>query len=188
MTRVLTFVDVPLLRQLATGIIGSEVKLTERDSNTYGINFKVLLSRSVGDERTRTTKISELLPELLSDAVYDAIQTRLDSLESQRPRFIAGTPGAFVPGTPLLVNNCVIVGDGKNAATQLSGEACVSYRLKVGDFFIHSYIGQDAQRDVDSLVDQPLEALGVLRYTTPYTVSGAYNLNLGLRIAALWLR
>jgi hypothetical protein len=188
MAKVLVYVDPLLTRQVASGVIGSEVSLTQKDSRTAGINFKVLLSRSSGEERSTTTKVSELLPEVVAEAVYEAVDSRIDSLENARERLIAGSANAFKPGSPVIVGNASLSAEGHLASSQLSGEACALYRLKIGEFFVHCYFPVDAKATCDSLVTQPIEILGLLRYTPSYSVPGAMSLNLGLRVCAVWLR
>lgn len=188
MTKVLVYVDSLLARQVASGVIGSEVSLTEKDSRTAGINFKVLLSRSSGEERSTTTKVSELLPEVVAEAIHEAVNSRIDSLDNARERLIAGSMNAFRPGNPVIVGNAFLSMEGHIANAQLSGESCSLYRLKIGDFFIQSYFPIEAISVCASLMSQPVEILGLLRYTPSYSVPGAMSLNLGLRVCAVWLR
>jgi len=188
MARVLAYVDAPLTRQMATGLIGSEVKLTEREGKTAGINFKILLTRSTEDERSTTTKISDLLPEVVADAVYESTINRIDNLEIAREKLIAGSANAFKPGVPIVITNASISTDGKDQNALLSGEGCILYRLRIGEFFVHAYCGKDAENEFDSFASQPVEVLGLLRYTPSYPVPGAMHLSLGVRVCAVWLR
>lgn len=188
MAGVLAYVDAPLVRQVATGVIGSEVKLTERNGTTTGINFKILLSRNTGKEQSVTTKISEVLPEVAAEAVREETKCKIDNLEGARELLVAGGRNSFKPGMPIIVTNAIFSSDGKSSPVQLSGEPCAQYRLKIGDFFLHAYCSVGSEGEIDGFISQPVEVLGLLRYTAAYPVPGAMSLNLGLRICAIWLR
>jgi hypothetical protein len=188
MARVLTYIDPTFARQIATGLIGSEVQLTERRDSTHGINFKVLVSRSHSAEKTTTTKTADLLPEVIADALYDAIKERVSDLGNDRSRFVAGSQGAHQSGTPIMVLNCQLILEGKEAFAQLAGEDCVCYRLRTGEFYIQAYCPRNSESHLDNLVGHPIEVAGLLRYTSTYPVPGAFSLNLGLKICAIWFR
>src|SRR5687767_3903857 len=100
MQSVITFIDEPLVRQLATGLIGSEVRLTKKDTSVIGVNFKVLIRQDQGTEHSTATKTADLLPELLAQAIWEELKgKKVNSLREARPKFVAGMDGAFVPGT-----------------------------------------------------------------------------------------
>ncbi|MEF8723423.1 MAG: hypothetical protein V5B30_12735 [Candidatus Accumulibacter delftensis] len=187
MSNVLTYVDADLARQIATGLIGSEVRLAAREGTAFGINFKVLVRRDRGVEQSTTTKVSDLLPEVVADAVNEAVLERITSLQNDRERFIAGGTRAFRPGTPVAISNAQFILDGKLGKSVLGGEPCVQYRFQVGQFYLHAYCPMAAEKVFDSLVGQPVEVVGILRYTPAYTVPGALALSLGLRVCAVWL-
>jgi hypothetical protein len=188
MPRVLTYVDAPVARQIATSLVGSEVQLSENKNATVGINFKVLLTHASGATRTTTTKVSDLLPEVVADAIYEATQHRLTDLADSRNKLIAGNAGAFSPGTPILLQNGILLSEGRDMGAVLSEEECMGFRVGIGSFFVNAYCPRSAAPIVESLVNQPIEAMGVLRYTPPYSAGGALSLTLGLRVCAIWLR
>ncbi len=187
MPNVLTYVDEPLARQIATGLIGSEVSLSERRGSKIGINFNIIVSGDRSAERATTTRLSDLLPEVVAGAIYDAVAAKIESLATARSRLVAGGTDAFPPGTPIVLLNAQLSGDGKCLAL-LSGEECIQYRLRINEFYLHAYCPKSAEIIFDSLVSQPVEVAGLLRYTPPYTVPGALSLSLGLRVCAVWLR
>lgn len=188
MPSVLTYVDELLARQIATGLIGSEVQLSKRSGSTVGINFKVLLQRNQGVETATTTRISDLLPELVAEALNEAIRERVNDLGIARSRLVAGSPGAYAPGTPVVVSNARLSIREKEPKSVLAGEDCVRYRLIVNEYFVHAFGPHNAETLLDGMADQPIDVAGILRYTPAYPVPGAVSLNLGLRICAIWLR
>jgi hypothetical protein len=188
MPNVLTFVDDTLARQIATGLIGSEVRLTTREGTARGINFKVLIQRDRSTEQSKTTRIAELLPETVAEAIREVVEDRIDNLEASRERLIAGSKGAFRPGSTVLVGNAQISLETKQSHCVLSGEDCVQYRLQQNGFYLHAYCSKNAEPIFDSFSGQPVEVVGILRYTPAYAVPGALSLSLGLRVCAVWLR
>lgn len=188
MSSVLTYVDEVLARQIATGLIGSEVRLTHREGSSLGINFKVLVRQDRGTEQSSATRVADLLPELVAEAIKDEVKFRIDSLTDNRERFVAGTSNAFQPGTPVAITNVRLDGVGKEAEAMLSGEACIRYRLRANEVFLHAFATKVSEPVLDSLVGQPIEVIGILRYTPAYSVPGAIAPSLGLRLCAIWLR
>lgn len=187
MKRVQIHVDETIVYKMATGIIGSEVRLSERSGSSLGINFKILLRQDIGTEKSTTTKSSELLPELLAEAMNDAITERITDLASARSRFVAGMDGAYNSGAPIVISNVQLSLDDKDPKAVLGTEDCVRYVLQGSNTCIHAFCLPKAEPILDTLVKKPLEVLGILRYTAPYNVPGAFPLNLGLRICAIWV-
>ena len=188
MSHVLTYVDEPLARQLATSLIGSEVQLSETSGATAGINFKVLLTRNHGVSKATTTRTIDLLPELVAEAIYEGVAERIPDLQSARSKLIAGGDKAYRPGTPVILTHAVLGADNIIESTSLGGEECVQYRARIGEFYVHAFSSKLAHPLLRSLLDQPVEVAGILRYTAPYPIPGALSLSLGLRICAVWLR
>ena len=188
MPQVLTYIDAPFARQIATVLIGSEVQLTDRKDYTSGINFKVLVTQSHGVQKTTTTRTADLLPEVIADALYDAIPERVSDLGTARLRFVAGSLNAYRPGTPIIISNGQLIMEGKQLPAQLAGEECICYRLQNGEFYVQAYCPHNSESLLDNLVGQPIEVAGLLRYSPAYRVPGAISLSLGFRICAIWLR
>lgn len=187
MSSVLTYVDEVLARQIATGLIGSEVRLTTREGSAVGINFKVLVRKDRGTEQSSATRVADLLPEVVADAIKESVNVRVESLHESREKFVAGTGAALQPGTPVAITNVRLDSEGKVDA-MLSGEACVQYRLRANEIFLHAFVAKSSESVLDSLVGQPIEVIGILRYTPAYSIPGAIALSLGLRLCAVWLR
>ena len=188
MQSVVTFVDEGLARQIATGLIGSEVRLTRRDTSSIGVNFKVLVRQDHGTEQSKATRTTDLLPEQIAHAIWEELKERaIDNLSDARQRLVAGVDGAFVPGTPILVTNVQFSSAGKASPAALSGEQCIRYQLEGGGGMLHAYTAVSSESVIDSLVGQPVAVAGVLRYTPAYGVPGPLSLSLALRICAVWL-
>jgi len=188
MSLVLVYTDEPLVRQIATGLIGSEVQIGEGQSSQSGINFKVLLTRTKSAHHNTTTKIADLLPEMISEAIHNAISEKIIDLNDARIKLVAGGPAAFAPGTPVLITNCQLSGESIVTDAVLGTEECASYCLRINEFYLRAYIPKKAQGFFMNFLNQPVEVAGILRYTPPYNVPGALSLSLGLRICSLWLR
>lgn len=188
MQSALTYVDAGMARQIATGLIGSEVRLSEQRNAAVGINFKVVLTNGAAATRSTTTKISDLLPELLANAIYETVTHRIDNLENTRNRFIAGNSDAYVAGTPVLLRNAMLHVDDMDVTAVLSEEACARFRVSIGSFWLRAYAPLGAAEVIRALGESPIETAGVLRFTAPYAAGGALPLTLALRICAIWLR
>ena len=187
MAQVLVYVDHDLTCQVATGLIGSEVALRRQGSSRVGVNFKVLLEREVGEERATTTRIERLLPEVLVKAVHDALPAKARVLDDVRDRLVAGASDGFRPGTPLLVEQATLEFPSNGQSAVLAGEVCGKGRLLSGRYAMDVYLRDGHVAAVTDLQNQPVQVMGVLRWTPPYAIPGSTNINLALRLAAVWL-
>ena len=70
----------------------------------------------------------------------------------------------------------------------LAGEECGMVLLKSGSYQIRGFVNAAHVLPIASLFDEPVEVLGILRYTAPYKAPGAAAINLGLRVIGVWLR
>lgn len=180
-------VDQELAVQLATGLIGSEVSLSKQSATTAGLNFKVIFTGTQTDATSRTTKVENLLPEVLVEALRQETPVKAKSLDGVRERLLPGAADGCEPGTALLISECQLESLGETEGV-LMGEECRVALLKSGQFDMRAYFRPEHDLAVRAIFNQPLEALGILRYTSPYPASGAVALNLGFRLVAAWLR
>lgn len=189
---VLAYVDGQLLIHVATGLIGSEIQMKRESSSTMGFNFKVLVSRAETEGHVSTTRVDMLLPELLADAVKDAVPhgNRVSTLANIRERLVAGSTHGLKPGALLLVEQAKLEPspEASPAGDLLSGERCQMMHLRSGDFFLRAFVAHDHAMLLTHLSAQPIEALGVLKWTTPYEAPGSMYPNLGFRVCCAWLR
>ncbi|HVB42936.1 MAG TPA: hypothetical protein VNF47_09560 [Streptosporangiaceae bacterium] len=185
----LAYVDQQLAYQLATGIIGSEVSLTKQRGASVGINFKVIFAANTGTEKSATTKVEHLLPEVLMDALYEAVPNRAATLDSVRHRLLGGSNDSFRPGTPLLLHNAKIESHPPSSEEDrvLAGESCELFTISSGTFSIRGFANPSHASSVKQLIGEPIQILGILRYAAPYRVPGAVALNLGMRILGIWI-
>ncbi|MCD4655547.1 hypothetical protein K8T06_16625 [bacterium] len=190
MSGVLVYYDHELCVQLATSLIGSEVSLTHKAGDRFGFNFKVLVERERSSSISTTTNVQSILPEVLIEAIYDAVPHKLDSLKQDKNRFVASTTTAFSPGTIIILNSIKLIHQPSESGKQifLSGEKCDSFRIKDDDYFLQAFVQQGHGSLVTEHYNQPMDVLGVLRWRSPYSVPGCTAFNLGLRVGALWLR
>ena len=187
MVQVLVYVDQDLACQIATGLIGSEVGLRRHTSSKVGVNFKVLLERDAGEERASSTRIESLLPEVLVEAVYEALPLKVPILDDIRDRLVAGAGNGFPPGTPLLVEQGTLEFAAGGNPILLAGENCEKARFQSGRYEMDAYLHDGHVAALRELSGEPLQVMGVLRWTPPYSIPGSTAINLGLRIAAIWL-
>ena len=189
LTGYLAYVDQQLAYQMATGIIGSEVSLKKQRGTAAGINFKVIFTANSGIETSSTTKIEHLLPEVLMEALHEAVPNRATTLDSVRQRLLPGSNESFRPGTPLLLRNALIQDPPPHEEEDLvlAGEKCELFTINSGSFSIRGFTNSSHASAVRQLIGAPAEVLGLLRYTPPYRVPGAVALNLGMRILGIWL-
>lgn len=191
MTGYLAYVDHPLALQIATGLIGSEVGLSKSTQSTAGVNFKVIFSATEMAQHSTTTRLEHLLPEVLVDALVDAVPNTFDLLDDVRDRLHAGHSEHLMPGSSLHLRRAqlfAVPDDAEGVEKVLAGEECEVALLRSGDFEIRAFMNLAHAGAVSRLYSKPLEVLGVLRYTPSYGDGGASAVNLGLRVAALWLK
>lgn len=186
----IAYVDRELANQVATGLIGSQVALTKQRGATSGVNFKVIFSATTSTQHSSTTSIENLLPEVLMDAIQEVVPDKVQSLDDARGRLLSGAADGFRPGDPLLLRNASLqaLSDGSKVRQNLAGEACAATELASGSFSMHAFVREAHEPAIHTLFGEPLEILGVLRYTQPYRTKGAAALNLGFRVVAIWLR
>ena len=190
MNEVLAYIDHPLVCQIATGLIGSEVELRQHKSSIVGLNFKVMVSRDTGQERATSTRIENLLPEVLVDAVQEQVTERARTLDDVSSRLVAGVVDGFRPGTPLLIQEARLrAADGReDDDCLLAGELCAPSLIESGSYFLHSCFAAQHRETMHQLAGQPISILGVMRWTPSYEIPGASSVNLAMRVAAVWLR
>ena len=191
MTGYIAYVDHPVALQLATGLIGSEVALTKSSQSTAGVNFKVIFSAAETRQQSTSTRLENLLPEVLVDALVQVVPHTSDLLDDVRDKLHAGHSDHLSPGASLMIRRAQLapVPAGEpGVETVLAGEECEVALLRSGDFTMRAFINQAHAGSVARLYGKPLAVLGVLRYTPPYGDGGASAINLGLRVAALWLK
>lgn len=187
---VLVYVDQELSLQMAAGVMGSEVQVATSQSDTAGINFKVVFSSRSGVETSVTTKVADLLPEALARGVRAKVNTKIDSLELVRSRMLTGTADSFQPGAAVEIRDVILRGsvDQPGESALAGGEVCAAARIESAPYFCKAFLKAEHGSLVDEIADQPIDVLGVLRWTRAYEVPGGVAQNLGLRVAAVWLR
>lgn len=190
MTSFVAFVDRPVAIQLATGLIGSEVSVARQETTTAGINFKVMFTGSHAAGTTSSTKVESLLPEVLVDALRRSVPARASTLDDIRSRLLPGSETVLAPGTAVLLERATLSPPPDSDQTELTlmGEQCSFALLRSGDFDMRCFYSPEHESGIRPLFGQPLEILGILRFTQPYPAAGAVALNLGLRVVAAWMR
>jgi hypothetical protein len=170
-------------------LIGSEVQLSQHVTSTVGLNFKVIVSRDTGTERATSTRIENLLPEVLVDAFKEEVPEHARTLDDVRSRLVAGAANGFRPGTPLLIHEATLGPLPGHADDEvLAGEMCAPGRIESGSYFLRSYFMAQHRDMMSQLAGQPVSILGVMRWTPSYEIPGASAANLAMRVASVWLR
>ena len=184
---ILLYVDKELCVQLVTGMLGSEIHVSKQDSTAHGINFKVMLNRTSSTEKSVTTRIENLLPELVAQAAREATPTKITSLSEARAQLMAGANGAIPTGTPALITD-VNFEEADHLPGLFGGEHCVPARISGQGSHVRAFLNERDGSLLEQVSGQPVDVLGVLRYTPPYAVPGGIAISLGLRVCAVWLR
>ena len=154
MSKVLTYIDKPFARQMATSLIGSEVQLTNREDSPPGMNFAVVLNSTRSSQRSATTKAPGLLPELLADALYDASAEQVVDFGKARRAFVGGSQDAYRPRTPIVISDGCLISEAKQTNVQLADETCICYRLLIGGYNLRS-LRPDNSRTPSRRAGQP---------------------------------
>lgn len=198
----LIYVDRELLVGIGAMLVGVSQQETTRKGYGASLNWLIQSNVSIDDSLGVTRDIRELLPELLFYRVYPKISKKFDQVETAVKALATPETSELLPGTPVAISGVLsfpeITGVGSynpfdppNIPVKtflIHGERCFVGRLHQSGFVLPAYFVEQAKSQVIFCQDQPVEVIGVLRWSPPYSPGGAKSLNLLLRVVALLLR
>ena len=190
MSTYLAYFERELLAQITTGILGSEISIALTEATNVWLNFKIILGSTSSSQHSSTVNVDKLLPEQIADAVKDACPLTANSLEEIRSKLLPGQEEHLKPGTPIMLKKVKIY---KNRVPgqqyiRVADEECASVIMESGQFNLCGIVSRTKIEDLEPILGEPVEVLGVLRLAPMLKTKASASDSLGLRIAAIWLR
>lgn len=200
----LVYVDRQIAVAMAVKLVGLEQHKQSVNTGAGGFNWLIQANVEHSESTGIMTDIRELLPEEVMYVIYDAIddEYKYNNVESCVRGMEQRGDCQLLPGRPISVSGLLHFPDLQALDSydpynppdvemrtfNFHGERCFAGVIHGDGFKLPVYFHESAKEQVAFANDNPIEITGIVRWSPPYSPSGASSLNLVIRVAAVWLR
>lgn len=195
--RTLVYVDKDLVHAIGALLIGS----TESRSITGGTGINYLLSTHVDSSIGSSREIKDLLPEQIFYKFYDKIPHKFENTKDATWTLLNHEQHQIMPGTPVSVCGLLSFPELISKSDydpfhppsisvesfEIHGDKCFVGSLEKDGYRLPIYFPDDAKGQVCFLQKEPVEIVGITKWSPGYKAGGGKSLNMLIRVAALLL-
>lgn len=200
----LVYVDAKLVSAIAVKYVGMELGRTSGREISGSWNFLIQGEVSGAESSSVMRDIREMLPEdivlavvsqIPTSQVFGSVSQAVDSLSrTGEDRLVSGA--AVRLRGKLVVPNIVQTLDFDPfdppdldlPVVSFHDEKCFVAKLLGDDFELPVYVPVGAKSQVVYCHDNPVDVMGIVKWSPGYSPRGSRSLNLAVRVVALWLR
>lgn len=199
---VLIYVDRAFSISIAANLVGITKTISKSATTRIAVNWLISAGADDGSITADQIDIREMLPEDLVYYFQDKIKNRFESLKDLIPQLSTGVSSSLIPGNVVSVCGKLFFKDLAMASnfspfepfdvdlksSIFHGEECIVAELKTEDYRIPIYLPVSSKYQVAFCHNQPVEIMGIVRWTPPYSPGGSSSINLAIRCAVIWLK
>ncbi|HFD31348.1 MAG TPA: hypothetical protein ENJ28_01350 [Gammaproteobacteria bacterium] len=206
----LIYVDKELTTAIAANLIGTEVQKTK--GTTRGIKLGgailglMILEENDSNEESFTIvkNMKEYLPEDVIRAIYPTIpaERMFNNVHSAVKYLATKGNGNLMPGDTISIEGILtfpymedkeefdpfMPEDIQPKTFQFHTDTCFAGILNGEGYQLPVYFPESSINQVHCGHDNPVEIVGIVRWSPSYTPKGGNALNLALRVAAVWFQ
>lgn len=195
--RTLVYVEKNLVHAIGSLLIGS----SEANKVTGGVSINYLFSTHVESSIGSSRELKDLLPEQVFYKLYDKIPHKFENTKEATWALVTHEQHHIMPGTPVSV--CGILSFPELAAISdydpfhppsiqvdvfnIHGDRCFVGNLEKDGYRLPVYFPDEAKGQVCFLQKEPVEIVGITKWSPGYKAGGGKSLNMLIRVAALLL-
>lgn len=195
--RTLVYVDTDLVHAIGALLIGS----TETSNISGGAGFNYLLSSHIDSSVGSSRDLKDLLPEQIFYKLYDKIPHKFENTKDATLALVNHEQNKIMPGSPISVcgilsfPELLAIGDydpfrppSIDVETfEIHGDKCFVGSLEKDGYKLPLYFPDAAKSQVCFLQKEPVEVVGIVKWSPGYKAGGGKSLNMLIRVAALLL-
>jgi hypothetical protein len=195
--RTLVYVDKELIVAVGALLVGSSKSI----SAGGGASINILLQTHIDASSSTTRDLSELLPEHVFYKCHDKISNKFSNTKDATTALHSFEQNQIIPGTPVSVAGILSFPDLQTIGVydpfkppsidvetfEMYGEACFAGSVEKDGYKLPVYFPTDAKNQVCFLQREPVEVVGIVRWSPGYKAGGGKTLNMLIRAVALLL-
>lgn len=196
------YVDQKLIIAIAAKLVGVLRQESKGTSGSISLNWLIQSSVSADNGIDISRDVRELLPEDVVHLVYNHIQNKYINVSKCVDAMANVGDDQLFPGSVLSVQGGLSFPDLNNIPQydpfnppninvrtfSVHGESCFAGQLASDGFVLPAYFLESAKDQVAFCSNEPVEILGITRWSPPYRPGGAKSLTKIIRVAAVLLR
>ncbi|WP_424970630.1 hypothetical protein [Dinoroseobacter sp. S76] len=200
----LVYVDGETIRSIAVKYVGMEIGRTSGREISGSWNFLIQGEVSGAETNSVMRDIRAMLPEdivlavvpnLPSEVVFSSVGEAVEAFaQSGENRLVSGA-AVRLRGRIVVPNHDETLEFDPFAPPKLElpvvtfhDEQCFVVRVEGDDYRLPVYVPEAAKSQLVFCHDNPVDLLGIVKWSPGYSPRGGRSLNLAVRAVALWLR